>query len=535
MKRHRWVYIILITIIVLTAISTALAEDEFDVYFRIPAAGEVYISWTVKGPEGARFNLYRSTNNNEFIRLNKIPLMSMSPPVADSSGKVYGLFKDSGLITGRLYWYRIEMVDPWDNIIKKSKAVRFISNDGRPPEPVKDIKAEPAEKQIRIKWTPLKDPEVTAYRLYRRQYSPSVKGTGAVQKGSLVAELESTTTEYTDRDVQKGIVYYYSVVAVDPYSGEGPVSYTVPAVLKDTKPPEPVRDIWVKAEDDGTVKLGWKQSPSQDVSLYLIYRGINNEKDGALLTKVMKTTAAEQVFVDHLTANSTFEYFYYIKAVDFSGNSSAPSERVKVRLQDHIPPSRPVITGISSKEGAIVITWAPVPEPDVVGYNIYRAIVRGNEHKAVPQRLNKAILKDTNFLDIQINGGTLYRYFITAVDRGGNESKLSTPRTQRAIKAVKVLTPSGVRITSAEKGLPFVQWDPIESSDLKGYFVYRSTTRDRGYVKVSSLLDLTEFVDIHVQGYQRLYYRVRAFYRGGILSEPSEPVLWIKEKGDGTK
>ncbi len=497
----------------------------FNFTFTIPKPGEVQIRWIVEGSNNIRFNIYRKTVNEEYKKLNKKLLVALPPPIAEAEGKTSGVFWDKGLIIGQRYFYKVEIVDSKGKVIERSEDFEFVANDGKPPSAIKKINVESTEDLIKISWEPLDDPEVTSYRIYKAKYFAVSQSKDISEIMNLIAEVGVTTNEYIDRDVKKGVLYYYTVTAVDPYSGEGRAYYYVPVTLKDTESPQTARDFKAELRNNNEAVLTWKSSPSDDVSMYLIFRGIEDESQGMLLTRVLSNEKTYYKFIDRLNINSAFEYFYYIVAVDFAGNKSNPTEKIFMRLPDHRPPARPVITGLKIDDGKITISWAPSPEKDIAGYNIYRSEII-NKKETAPRKLNKELQKDNKYIDTTVNGGVVYRYYITAVDSSDNESAYSTGRTVRAFATVNPVVPEGVVVENSEDGKPVIRWNSISSKDLRGFFVYRSTSEKSGFVKISGLIKGVSFTDRSAIAFTEVWYAVRAFYRGGRLSELSKPVKW---------
>ncbi len=61
------------------------------------------------------------------------------------------------------------------------------------------------------------------------------------------------------------------------------------------------------------------------------------------------------------------------------------------------------------------------PNPDVVGYNVFRSLAPGGPF----EKVNTGLVTDTSFRDTGLLDGTTFHYTITAVDRFGNESPKS--------------------------------------------------------------------------------------------------------------
>jgi hypothetical protein len=103
------------------------------------------------------------------------------------------------------------------------------------------------------------------------------------------------------------------------------------------------------------------------------------------------------------------------------GNLSNPVSHAAV---DTFPPSAPSPVQIASIGGIVSLFWPTNPEPDVTGYNIYRA-----EQENAPAtewiKLNPQLHKPSSIRDDKVQVNKRYYYRITAVDSFGNESARS--------------------------------------------------------------------------------------------------------------
>jgi hypothetical protein len=100
-----------------------------------------------------------------------------------------------------------------------------------------------------------------------------------------------------------------------------------------------------------------------------------------------------------------------------------PSQPVTITPHDIFPPTVPEGLQAVYSSGFVDLTWRPVIEPDIVGYNVYRA----------QQRLNDKPVVSPAFRDDKLKGfapGTELHYTVTAVDGRGNESAHSEPATE---------------------------------------------------------------------------------------------------------
>jgi hypothetical protein len=85
------------------------------------------------------------------------------------------------------------------------------------------------------------------------------------------------------------------------------------------------------------------------------------------------------------------------------------------------------VTGVNFTAGpthSVALSWNASTSA-VVGYNVYRSIVSGNQYG----RVNSALIGVLSFTDSGLPGGSTYYYVTTAVDASGNESTFSNQVT----------------------------------------------------------------------------------------------------------
>jgi fibronectin type 3 domain-containing protein len=121
------------------------------------------------------------------------------------------------------------------------------------------------------------------------------------------------------------------------------------------------------------------------------------------------------------------EYVYVVRAVSL-GTGGAPveslnSNAVAVKPIDTFPPAAPATptAAASSSPLRVSLFFAANTERDVVGYNIFRS-----EDPSLPKelwtKLNRSLLERNTFQDDNVQRGTKYFYYVTAVDNAGNVS-----------------------------------------------------------------------------------------------------------------
>ncbi len=124
-------------------------------------------------------------------------------------------------------------------------------------------------------------------------------------------------------------------------------------------------------------------------------------------------------------------YLYTVRSVaQYAADEveSADSRPVVVTPRDIFPPAAPnglVAVVVPEAPGApahVELSWDISLEADWAGYHVYRS-----EQADTPgERLTRELLLAPTFRDISVPPGRRYFYRVTAVDRVGNESPLST-------------------------------------------------------------------------------------------------------------
>jgi hypothetical protein len=125
-------------------------------------------------------------------------------------------------------------------------------------------------------------------------------------------------------------------------------------------------------------------------------------------------------------------YLYVVRAAatyDAEQVESADSSPAVVLARDTFPPAPPqnliaiLVPAGGDAPARIELSWSISPEPDVAGYQVYRAEPEGTS----PQKISRELLPVPAFRDMWVEPGKRYTYTVTAVDRAGNESGPSAP------------------------------------------------------------------------------------------------------------
>jgi predicted small lipoprotein YifL len=203
-----------------------------------------------------------------------------------------------------------------------------------------------------------------------------------------------------------------------------------PQILKTLITPPPVQDLKVSRQGK-IVILNWSKPvvPDKDHSVlpingYRIYRkisGVNGELD---FRPISPEKVINEYFHD-LDTGTDGEYEYQVSCCLEERVESAPSNMVKIKIQDTFPPDIPGNLVIFTAKDQIFLTWETVPDVDLAFYRVYRKFSEKEDFKLLADNVT-----DNFFRDKQVAPGKLYIYAISAVDKKGNESEFSRPVQQ---------------------------------------------------------------------------------------------------------
>ena len=163
---------------------------------------------------------------------------------------------------------------------------------------------------------------------------------------------------------------------------------------------------------------------------YNIYRLQQFEENAVSEPGLSRLNSAPVTQTEFADRNFEFgrSYKYIVRAVSLGANGqtieSADSNEVEVIPRDIFPPAAPSAITIAAAPGNISIFFAANQEPDVSGYKIYRSI-KPDQPKSDWTNLTDKPSTTNTFQDSKIESGVTYYYFVTAVDRFGNESQSS--------------------------------------------------------------------------------------------------------------
>ncbi len=221
--------------------------------------------------------------------------------------------------------------------------------------------------------------------------------------------------------------------------GSGPWSApSKSAALTVVPPPAAPEDLTAKRSGDAVVLRWSAAAPSRAPapSSFIVYRTrLLTDGSPAAPPEVIGVTTGFSYQDGSATAGDMYRYAVR-GVIAMAGRSVESADSAPVVVHVSAPPSLPAPDGlvaipVRSAQGHVEVelSWEIGSEPNLAGYNVYRA-----ESPDVPgARMNRRVLLAPAFRDTTVEPGRRYYYSVAAVGLDGGESRLSVP--------VKVSTP----------------------------------------------------------------------------------------------
>jgi len=177
---------------------------------------------------------------------------------------------------------------------------------------------------------------------------------------------------------------------------------------------EPLETPAVKAEGSAEgVRVSWTAPRGRPGMMWRVFRRGPGRQEAELLA-----STPESEYLDTSVQRGA-AYAYMAQAIMKSGDTVAESEMsepAEISYIDTFPPKVP--TGLAAIAGlnSIQLTWNPNSEADLGGYYLYRCEEDGECRRA------GGLLEVPSYTDRATESGKRYRYAVSAVDQGGNES-----------------------------------------------------------------------------------------------------------------
>lgn len=239
-----------------------------------------------------------------------------------------------------------------------------------------------------------------------------------------------------------------------------------------TPPPVPA-SLSISQIGNGSVTLTWIAVSDPNLQGYNVYWQGDAVLDTLKANRRFVSTNA--ITINDL--NYETEYSFAVTSIDASGNESALSVSRNGTPYNTTPPLPPTGIDLVAENidfSKITLYWEENTEPDIAHYNVYRAL---SLSEADSDLTPLATVSETNYIDIAIEAGVSYYYWVKAVDRGGKESNASAYVNDVVLPKVSLTSPVSFQYVGAT---PTFTWKQVAGA--KKYNIVVTTSRIGGEI-----------------------------------------------------
>ncbi|MCZ6633312.1 MAG: fibronectin type III domain-containing protein [bacterium] len=236
-----------------------------------------------------------------------------------------------------------------------------------------------------------------------------------------------TTHQVSLTNLSPETSYRYRVAPTDA-GGNGPtksqiLTFTTEA-QPDIEPPKLIGTPEVALITESSATIRWTTNELSDAAVKYAEGEGRAPNDLGLVAGSARDVLVHEVHLTNLQPNTT--YTFLVESVDRSDNGPIVSQTLSFTTaegKDQTPPAIPQNLAARGPVGELVLTWTPVADPDLAGYDVLRGT---GENNLTPIATG---LSEPRFRDEGLDASLPYRYAVRAVDRSTNESALSTSAT----------------------------------------------------------------------------------------------------------
>jgi outer membrane protein assembly factor BamB len=494
---------------------------------------KVLLTWTKSFDDSSgnndvvRYNIYRSTNNVDYQLITYVP-----------KGTTFYLDTPS---VGATYYYVVSSKDKRSESVFSAPKLVFVPPTNKPQKPENfglfTYTRYVSSSTIVLKWeqTTEEQTDIKAYNLYRK--------VGSQVNFVLYATINKTDTTvyYYIDNILNNVSYYYYLTSVNNYDVESDSTDIVFVFISSVTKPLPPRSITAfdtPNDHGGNITLIWLYSLDEESQISkVVGYNIYKSSDGLsfyptyYFYNVNKTT---YTYIDTFCPIGT-TFYYYITSVNQHGLESEPTDivfaysiadAVYIDTQPPQPPTNLTAIDYPNDDGKkIILIWSLSEddgsgENDVVKYKIYRSV--DGKNFMVYSWVSAGT---TYYIDSSVLPNNTYWYYLTAVDKNGNESGGTYPVFVVPFADGVPKKPTGLSINQRilpDKIQIIISWLPTEENSVIGYKIYKSSKTQENFYLLKQISKTTFYIDEDCEPQEVYYYYITAVNVYGYESEHSE-------------
>ncbi len=309
---------------------------------------------------------------------------------------------------------------------------------------------------------------------------------------------ENNTT-YSDKTLQSGVSYTYTVTAVNNY-GQSAFDSVGLTKMFVSKP----QIEYVKNLADG-VEIRW--GATAGATQYNIMRRVKGESQWNRIG--IRVANIDTVYKDSTVKDGTKYEYDIVSATDSFESAVAQTGTEILYIK------APVIKSLVNVFGGIELKWNA--HSDATSYTVYKKIIGVDSELRELTECNTTTFTDTN-----VEAGKSYTYSVKVNTNDGESAYNSTGYTIVCVPSTKVtaLDTNNYSIS--------VSWQPISGVD--GYYIYRKPATSENWIKLGTAKkDASSYEDkIPDSGVQYVYAVCPIIAGSESVKNPSDPIYFIK-------
>lgn len=277
----------------------------------------------------------------------------------------------------------------------------------------------------------------------------------------------------------------YVVAAVDFSRRQGPMSNEFVYELIDNLPPAVVQGVQANQTDDTSVGISWMPGSETNLAGYKVYRGTDMSRAFEAIHEGLISTETPFFLDTNATGGQT--YFYYVTAVDQTGNESEQGSLAMASIPDLLPPSAPSnFRGEFNLETTLVdLAWDMEEYSDNFNTFIILRKRLDSRHdltysRITFDRVTETSISDNGIADQGFIEGSKYQYVLYSASHAYNFSD-----TLSITVEIPIITPpdppSHLTAISDNGHRINLSWNPSMSRNLAGYILYRKQPGEESF------------------------------------------------------
>ncbi len=491
-----------------------LVQAEFEpmLFHKVMNVGKtVRLEWAVSSANNPPMvELYRrqAAGLGDFKKVNAERGIYMNEP-GDS---VIFIAIDTTGIIGISYDYYLVSIDYLGNQGNSSDTVRLEVGGRQNVPAVYNLSTRSDSIGIRLSWRKMNpNPSLRNILVLRSlEYD-----TGYV----LLTTLPVSQTEFIDRDVEGGRLYYYQLIV------EGASNFSIPTPRVSGKYtgkidlPAPY-DVTSRALKGG-VALSWQYRDTARVRGFRVFRSTHPQEGFEFIGETIEVPKNSTLihFVDSTVFDENTSYYYAVAAVSKTSHLSPSSTVVSGQSKSSSKLSAP--TGLRKlwlNDTTVSITWVDMEQTsaEVIGYKVYK---NTEELPTISEEYLSDSVEINEYVDV-LYPGEVNWYWVKAM--GANYETGSTSSPIRIEAIVDRPLPPEVALYQQTKSVLLV-WDSPLGNSIQKYNIYR--VRDKGKPTLIGSVNYSDtqikYSDTKVKKGELYFYYVTAVDKYNVESEAS--------------